>query len=117
MKEFIFDLTSHPLDYQGFVMSLHNSLVLSESSGIWDALLHLFLNSFPFLSMLLFTSSAECQRSDWNAGHKLKCKVVKSTTGLKASLFGNGSASKTALSPKLSQIIKPGDVMSHLLLI
>ncbi|KAF3559587.1 hypothetical protein F2Q69_00016642, partial [Brassica cretica] len=65
--------------------------------------------------------SAECQRSDWNAGHKLKCKVVKTTTGsspgrrddlgLKASLFGNGSASKTALSPKLSQIIKPGDLL------
>ncbi|CAF1861592.1 unnamed protein product [Brassica oleracea var. botrytis] len=65
--------------------------------------------------------SAECQRSDWNGGHKLKCKVVKTTTGsspvrrddlgLKASLFGNGSASKTALSPKLSQIIKPGGVL------
>ncbi|KAH0929775.1 hypothetical protein HID58_015502 [Brassica napus] len=30
---------------------------------------------------------------------------------MQASLFGNGSASKTALSPKLSQIIKPGDVL------
>ncbi|KAJ4902935.1 Ubiquitin carboxyl-terminal hydrolase 19 [Raphanus sativus] len=58
--------------------------------------------------------SAECQTSDWNSGHKLKCKVSKSTTGPKASLFGNGSASKTALSPKLSQIkaiIKPEDVL------
>ncbi|KAF8050401.1 hypothetical protein N665_1978s0004 [Sinapis alba] len=67
--------------------------------------------------------SAECQRSDWNSGHKLKCKVFKSTDsspvrrddlGSKASLFGNSSASKTASSPKLSQIkaiIKPGDVL------
>ncbi|CAH8367187.1 unnamed protein product [Eruca vesicaria subsp. sativa] len=54
--------------------------------------------------------SAECQKSDWNSGHKLKCKVFKSTD----SLFGNSSASKSALSPKLSQIkaiIKPGDVL------
>ncbi|KAJ0260330.1 Ubiquitin carboxyl-terminal hydrolase 19 [Hirschfeldia incana] len=62
--------------------------------------------------------SAKCQTSDWNAGHKLKCKVLKPVRrddlGSKASLFANSSASKTALSPKLSQIkavIKPGDVL------
>lgn len=60
--------------------------------------MHMFLNSFPFLSLLLFTSSAECQSSDWNSGHKLKCKVFKSTDsspvrkddlGLKASLLAS----------------------------
>ncbi|CAH8363739.1 unnamed protein product [Eruca vesicaria subsp. sativa] len=63
--------------------------------------------------------SAECQKSDWKAGHELKCKGFKSTDSslarredfdFKASLFGNRSAaSKTALAPKA--IVKPGDVL------
>ncbi|XP_013599821.1 PREDICTED: ubiquitin carboxyl-terminal hydrolase 19-like [Brassica oleracea var. oleracea] len=68
--------------------------------------------------------SAECQKSDWNSGHKLQCKVFKSSGSspvrkddldFKASLFGNRTVSKTALSPKLSQskavVVKPGDVL------
>ncbi|KAF8086077.1 hypothetical protein N665_0635s0008 [Sinapis alba] len=65
--------------------------------------------------------SAECQKSDWNSGHKQQCKVFNSSPvrsrddlNFKASLFGNKSASKTALAPKLSQskaVVKPGDIL------
>ncbi|CAH2061213.1 unnamed protein product [Thlaspi arvense] len=67
--------------------------------------------------------SADCQTSDWKSGHKLKCKVFRVTDSspvkrddldFKASIFGNRSASKVALVPKLSQsnaIIKPTDVL------
>ncbi|XP_010429445.1 PREDICTED: LOW QUALITY PROTEIN: ubiquitin carboxyl-terminal hydrolase 19-like [Camelina sativa] len=71
--------------------------------------------------------SAACQKSDWSSGHKLKCKVFRSTDSssvgrdddhdFKASLFGNMSASKKtklALVPKMSQskvALKPTDVL------
>lgn len=76
--------------------------------------------------MFIGTSSADCQRSDWNSGHKLKCKVFQSTDSSPvgrddidskaSSLFGNISASKTkiALVPQLSPskaTLKPTDVM------
>ncbi|XP_010548553.1 PREDICTED: ubiquitin carboxyl-terminal hydrolase 19-like [Tarenaya hassleriana] len=53
--------------------------------------------------------SAECQRSDWNSGHKRKCKEIGSINstptkssefGFKASSSENGFASKVALVPK-----------------
>ncbi|KAL1221439.1 Ubiquitin carboxyl-terminal hydrolase 19 [Cardamine amara subsp. amara] len=67
--------------------------------------------------------SAECQKSDWNSGHKKKCKVFRVTESspvgrdnldFKASLFGNRSGSKIALAPQISQSktnLKPGDVL------
>ena len=79
--------------------------------------------------MLIVTSSAECQKSDWNSGHNRQCKVFKSSDsspvrkddlGFKASLFGSRSASKAALTSKLSQskaVVKPGDVMCLILFI
>lgn len=94
----------------------------------------LFLNLvfFFFLPLFFGTSSADCQTSDWKSGHKLKCKVFRSTDSspvgrddvdYKASLFGNMSASKKskiALVPQLSQskaALKPTDVMVFFLVI
>ncbi|KAL0733881.1 hypothetical protein Bca4012_010091 [Brassica carinata] len=66
--------------------------------------------------------SGECQKSDWNSGHKRQCKVFKSSDSsrpvrrddldFKASLFGN----KSVLAPKLSlsqskAVVNPGDVL------
>ncbi|XP_010525922.1 PREDICTED: ubiquitin carboxyl-terminal hydrolase 19 [Tarenaya hassleriana] len=71
--------------------------------------------------------SAECQRSDWNSGHKRKCKDIGSINltptkssgfGFRASPSGNSSTSKIALVPgqgqnktnqKLREILFPYD--------
>ncbi|CAN8287800.1 unnamed protein product [Cochlearia groenlandica] len=68
--------------------------------------------------------SADCQKSDWDSGHKSRCKSLQVTNssspvprdnfGFKASLFENQPASKITLVPQLSQskaTVKPGDVL------
>ncbi|XP_056844642.1 ubiquitin carboxyl-terminal hydrolase 19 [Raphanus sativus] len=69
--------------------------------------------------------SAECQKSDWNSGHKRQCKVFKSSDSsspvrrdhhdldFKASLFGNNSASAPPklMSQSKAVVVKPGDVL------